>query len=350
MLHGTDRYLSYKKNQQLLVKQSVIGAASEISALLNQLQNRVSVFANTHQNLIQDIAEEPNNEQKIQILKRYAAAEFPDYFSVTIADKKGTPLIDNFDMTVNELCQREIKQFIKNGYSHDIFIHPHVDAYHFDVITTWKNRSNKKQSGILFISIKSNLFARVLKNVEFHGHKLFLTKMDTNGLVEVTSEGARIEIKDIHNDYYLSQEANRNIGYSKFIPGTRWSLVDMSEINRFSKKRNEIILQTLFFVIGITIVSLFLLKLIRVEENLRYEAEQLLKQTNNKLENALEFSNVATLEYSLISKTFVWSKNASDIFGEYVPCTLSQYKEIIKKEFIEGYELFIKSCVETNQP
>jgi hypothetical protein len=190
----------------------------------------------------------------------------------------------------------------------------------------------------------------VLKNAELLGHKLYLLNSDINGLIEITSEGARVDITGLNGNYFLSPENISKIGFSHSIPGTRWNLVDIPDIDLFSSKRKAIIIQNTFIFISVAVISFFFLRLIRSEEESHFKTEQNLKQTKEKLENALEFSNVATWEYHMRTKSFVWSEHASSFFGESVPETYAQYKELVHNEYKEGFESFIKRCIETGQP
>ena len=348
--HGYDRYIGYKKHQQMLMKHSVMGASAELSALLNQLQYTVSVFTSEHLELIQFLAENPENDEKLETLKKNTAIHFPQYFAVTIADYKGEPLLGNFDLMVNELCQREIKKFIAGGYHYDVFIHPHIDAYHFDVMTPWPYNKSSTQKGIFFISIKPTSFSRVLKNAELLDHKLYLLNTDINGLIEITSEGARVDTKGLNGNYFLSPENINNIGFAQAVPGTLWNLVDIPDVDLISNKLKKIIVQNTFIFICIVIISFFFMRLIRHEEESHFKTEKNLKQTKEKLESALEFSNVATWEYHPFTKSFIWSEHVSQFFGECVPRTYSQYNELIHEDYKADFESFIKKCIESGEP
>lgn len=346
--HGIDRYNDYKNQQHMLTEQSVKGAAAELTALLKQLKYSVSVFTQEHLTLIQFLAKNPDDEKQIDYLKQHASIHFPDYFAVTIADHQGQPLIGNFDLTVNELCQHSIKEFIAGGYNYDIFIHPHVDTYHFDVMAPWTYTDNTHK-GIFFISVKPILLARVLKNAELLGHKLYLTKKDIHGLIEISSEGARIDIKNHNGNFFLSNDDLKNIGYSMPVPGTRWNLVDLPNVELISKIRRNIILQTVLIFLSLIIISFIFYKSIRREEQLHLNTDNNLRNTKDKLEHTLEFSKVATWEYDLFTKTFTWSKHAVDIFCTTVPESFDQYLKIIQAEFKENFQHFFDNCLKDKE-
>lgn len=342
--HGLERYVNYKKHQDMLMQHSVEGAAAELTALLTQLKTSTSVFSEQYLPLIQYLAKDPENEVKFNFLNKRASVHFPNYFAITIADHKGIPLIGNYDLTVNELCQRSIKEFIDGGYEYDIFIHPHVGTYHFDIMSTWNYQNLENHQGIFFISLKPTLFARVLKNAQLHNHKLYLIKDNIQGLIEVTSEGARIDIKNHNGKFFLSEDKFKNIGFSMPVSGTRWNLVDIPNVDLFSLKRKTIIIQTTSIFLCVMLISFIFFRLIRSEENLHLTSANNFKNTKEKLEHTLEFSNVATWEYNALTKTFRWSKHAINIFNNSAPTTYKQYLEIIIPCHKNDFQTFINSC------
>jgi len=348
--HGIDSYYDYKMQQKMKMQQSVTGAVSEIAESLKNLKHAVAVFANDNLPLIQALSFNPENELQINQLNMYAKSHFPDYFAVTIADSNGALLIANFDLTVNEICQREIHDFIKGGFKNDIFVHPHIDAYHFDIMTPWDYEGQLNQKGVFFISIKPNLFSRVLKNSELLDHKLIILKRDVNGLIEITSQGTRIDTEDVNGSFFLSPDQISEIGFSMPIPGTRWDLAVIPDLAVLNNKRDSLIIQAIILFIGISLLSVFFIRLFRTEETLRYQSEHNLNQTKEQLEYTLEFSSVATWEYDLITKVFTWSSNADKLFNGAAPGTHSKFLENIQTEFHNDYKIFIRNCIKHTTP
>jgi len=343
--YGVNRYSNFKIQQHMLIKQSISSATVELTTLLGQLKETASTYTRRHLSLIQYLAKNPEDIEKIKILKKSAVAYFPNYFALTIADSKGVPLLGNYDLQVNEMCQRSIKEFIAGGYNYDIFIHPHVGAYHFDIMTSWQYKGSKNVKGIFFISIKPAAIVRVLKTAEILGHKLYLTKNNVSGLIEISSAGSRIDIKRQGGDFFLNKAEINNIGLSVAVPGTRWNLVDVANSRLMSNRRNSIILQTSLIFLGIVILNIVFFMLIRREEELHSQTEEKHKQTKEKLESALKFSNVVTWEYDLLTKKFTWSSHAASLFGDTLPDKYDDYLNIVGDEFREDFKLFIRRCL-----
>ena len=339
---GIERYNSYKDYQLIKMQQSVTGAGAELSESLKRLNHAISVFMKDHLPLIQELADSPDNDNLFNELKTHTKEHFPDYFAVTITDPSGIPLIPNFDLTVNELCQKEILLYIKSGYKNNIYIHPHVDAYHFDMLSQWNYKSPINQKGIFFISIKPIFISQVLRNSQLLDHKLILLRNDMHGLIEVTAEGTRLETN--------RPEEIRNIGYSMPIAGTQWDLSVLPDPDLLVTKRNNIVMQTIVMFFVISFLGLFFLWIFRKEEDLRYKFEKNLSQTQEQLEHALLFSNVATWQYNLRTNIFTWSANASNLFDGRPPKTREEYLTLIDSVFENDFELFIHQCEKQDSP
>jgi len=328
-------YSDFKRHQSDLMMQSVQGASSEITAAVEERRRSVKVFANHHSTLLQYLALNPEDEDKYDELQQLINSRFPHHFAFTIANLKGEPLIGNYDLLVNELCQLNLKQFASSGYHYDIFIHPHPDAYHFDIMTPWKAHDEQHKvtkKGVFFISFKPISITRILKNAEVHDHKLFLLKKDIPNLIEISSEGTRIEIPDLDGDFFLDADHINRIGYRKPVFGTRWELVDIPNKNLFINYRNEVILQTLIIMAGFILISFIFLRLALREEKIRVESETALEQIKDRLEQALSFSKVTMWEYDIVSELFTWSDHANSIFHQAIPTTFKDYINLVPEE------------------
>jgi len=330
--------------------QSVQGASSEITAAVSERQRSVKVFAEQQQQLIQSLIDSPEDEHKFDELQLIIKNRFPDSFAFTIAKNNGEPLLGNYDLLVNELCQLNIKQFIANGYKYDIFIHPHPEEYHFDIMTAFNIHSNEADeivSGVFFISFKPTIITRILKNAEIHNHKLILLKNDIDNLIEISSIGTRIDMPDLDGDFFLNEQQISRIGYKQGVPTTRWDLVDIPNDNIFSKYRDEIMLQTLFIMSGFIIISFVFLGLARREEKIRLQSESAFEQMKDRLEQALAFSNVGMWEYDIVSKKFSWSKRASEIFHQMVPASFHDYLDLVSETDREIVSQSFEHCLKT---
>jgi len=348
--HGYHNFTDYKRHQHDLMMQSVQGASSEITAAISERQRSVKVFSEHHKELIQALAINPEDEEKYDELNTIIKNRFPNSFAFTIANNKGEPLLGNYDLLVNELCQLNMQQFASNNYRYDIFIHPHPLAYHFDIMSAWDNLDATIftiSEGVFFISFKPTIITRILKNAEVHNHKLFLLKNDIPNLIEISSEGTRIQIPNLDGNFFLRPEQIARIGYKKHVPGTRWELVDIPHKDIFTNYRNEIIIQTIFILIVFFLISIVFLGLARREEKIRLKSENAFKQMKNRLEQALSFSNVGMWEYDIVSKTFTWSQRASKIFHQMVPKSFDDYIKLVSKIDQQSVRLSFEHCINT---
>jgi two-component sensor histidine kinase len=329
---------------------SVLGASSEITAAIAEQQRSVKIFANQHLKQIQFLAANPENETQYDAFKAIIKARFPNYFAFTIANSKGIPLLGNYDLLVNELCQLNLKQFSYTGYHYEIFIHPHPEVYHFDIMTSWKiyDTANKQiQKGVFFISFKPTIITRILKHAEVHNHRLLLLKNDIPNLIEISSQGTRIDMKELDGNFFLNNDQINRIGYKNQVLGTRWELVDIPNKNIFSEYRDDIIIQTIIIISGFIIISFVFLGLARREEKIRLKSEKAFEQMKDRLEQALSFSNVGMWEYDLQNKTFIWSRRASAIFHQMTPASFEEYIKLLPQSEQATVRQSFDHCIKT---
>ena len=146
------RINDFRAHQLELARQSVDGVASEISSFIREVEREVALFAENNYDLIRVLAVHPEDDEVYAQLKRNVGNFFPDYFAITIADRSGETLLQNFELLVNEVCQRDIRSYIKNDYNYDVYIHPHPDVYHFDIMAPWGKPDGP--GGVFFVSFK----------------------------------------------------------------------------------------------------------------------------------------------------------------------------------------------------
>ncbi|MFV2061502.1 MAG: histidine kinase dimerization/phosphoacceptor domain -containing protein [Gammaproteobacteria bacterium] len=348
--YGYHHYSDFERHQSDVMMHSVLGASSEITASISEHQRAVKIFAQQHFRQIQYLATNPDDEAKYDAFKKLINTRFPNSFAFTIADSKGIPLLGNFDLLVNEMCQLNIKQFSYSGYHYNIFIHPHPEVYHFDIITSWKiyNTASKQiQKGVFFISFKPVIIARILKHAEVHNHRLLLLKNDIPNLIEISSEGTRIQMKDLNGNFFLTTDQINRIGYKNPVSGTLWDLVDIPNENIFSEYRNDIIIQTIIILFGFIVISFVFLGLARREENIRLKSEKAFEKMKDRLEQALLFSKVGMWEYDLLSKKFIWSRRASEIFHQMAPDTFEDYIEFVPQAEHDSVRQSFEHCIKT---
>ncbi len=347
--HGYHHYVDFKAYQFELITQSVRGASAEISTAIAERQRSVKILAQQYASLIQELALNPDDEQKYTELQAIIKERFPDSFAFTISNNNGEPLLGNFELLINELCQLSIRKFVLNN-NYKITLHPHPDEYHIDIMTSWKYKDNAMSSGVFFISFKPTIITRILKNAEIHDHKLYLLNNIKKNLIEISSQGTRIDIPNLDANFYLNEQQINRIGFRKKIAYANWDLVDIPNENIFSNYQKERLIQTLLIITGFLFISLVFLKLVRTEEKIRLKSEHEVEKIKDRLEQALSFSDVALWEYNLQNKTFFWSDRSTDIFERNLPTKFEDYIALIPANQQQSVRHSFEQCVTTGLP
>jgi len=284
MLTGAERsYEEYQEYQNDLMEQSVSGSANKIQILLDGLRTSLQMFVSDRVELLRELERNPNDDDAYQSILSPLANHFPDYYAFTLANSKGEVLYDDFGEKIGDLCLQDIEAFAKGNRSEQIYVHPGPGKYHFDVMVPWRMSDNSK--GVFFVSFKPERVVQLLRDSQIPGHNLLLVRKDTPDLIEITSKGVREILAD--NNRLSSNELGR-ISVSTSIPTTRWTLVDVPEIDLFTNRSGELTNQLILAIGTLLLVTIFLWTWIRREEKQRYIAEIALRDSNNLLENRVE--------------------------------------------------------------
>ncbi|MDA8259883.1 MAG: GGDEF domain-containing protein, partial [Betaproteobacteria bacterium] len=234
--HTDVRYEEFRRNQESLMRSSVSGTAGEIGAYLTELRRSVHLFANSEKALLDKLRSHPEDLALHDQLNKRVRFYFPEAFAFTLADRSGNPLLEDFDGLVGEVCQLDIRQFAADRAHSEVYVHPHPEVYHFDVMVDWEKGGVAQ--GIFFVSYPADLLARALRHGQVPGHRLMLLHKRIPGLIEITDSGPRILLK---RDFKLSAEEMRHIGYSLPVEGTAWNLVDLPEAGLFENARRKMV-------------------------------------------------------------------------------------------------------------
>ncbi len=234
--HTDVRYEEFRRNQESLMRSSVSGTAGGIGAYLTELRRSVHLFANSEKALLDKLRSHPEDLALHDQLNKRVRFYFPEAFAFTLADRSGNPLLEDFDGLVGEVCQHDIRQFAADRAHSEVYVHPHPDVYHFDVMVDWDKGGTAQ--GIFFVSFPADLLARALRHGQIPGHRLMLLHKRVPGLIEITDIGPRILLR---RDFKLNAEEMRRIGYSLPVAGTAWNLVDLPEAGLFENARRNMV-------------------------------------------------------------------------------------------------------------
>lgn len=272
-------YENFKASQREIMQQSVIGAANQITNLIESYKTALRIFVDRQGPLLQKLLHNPANENTHSQISRNLSQYYPDYFSFTIADAHGRLIYDDLGEKVGEVCRADIKAFASSAYQSNLYVHPGPSEFHIDIMIPWTSREN--DAGVFFASFKPTLFAKLLLNSRLAGHQLYLVRSDIPDLIEISSEGSRV---DMTRDIRLTQDEIERVVFSEPVSGTRWILVDVPDANLYTARLRKIVIDTVALFAAFLIVAWILLMLISREEKRRTLAEHALRDSRDLLE------------------------------------------------------------------
>ncbi len=270
----------FLKHHQELAAKATEGAGRLISLYLETMRRDLSLFAAEHRELISTLAADPRDDEKFEKLQTKVAEYFPGFLALTIANRQGSILVDDFDERIEESCINDIRGFARDRRPQSIFIHPNPKGYHFDIMVEWGGKA--PTGGIFFISFKIEALTRILADSELPEHSMIILHREIPGLIELTSKGTRV---DLQQEFILKPEELQQVIYSRALPNTRWDLVDIPRKGLIESHRSKVRLQVLVVFVILLAATLYMAYLVRREERGRSRAEEALLESHHKLEH-----------------------------------------------------------------
>ena len=262
------RISEFEQGHYRVAKSTTEIVANEISKRIKDSRRSLSVFAKNEQKLLYDVARAPNNEKLKKVLNKKVAESFPNYLTVSIADREGIPIIDDFDGFVGELCEEDLKLHAE-GLPQPMRVHPNTNQYHIDIIVPWNHTESQPEDetngGLMFVSFIPHFLYRLLELSNAPRHELMLVSHTIKDLIEITEKGTRIKLD--RNDFRLSEKEKERILFSSPVENSSWDLVAFRDETLFSEYRKNIInfnLLLLGFFIFVSVLMVGLL--IRIEK------------------------------------------------------------------------------------
>lgn len=233
-----------------------------VTRTLDEQRRLVSLFARQKAASIELLIQQPENLDAQSRLHDAMRDFFPDAFAVTVADQLGRPIVDDFEGLIGEICQRNIRHFARQGHGQPIYIHPHPEVYHYDIMVPFARH-------ILFISFKPDKLVRALAENAALGQQLLLYQKDRL-LLELTAEGTR---KTLKRDFHLDTGEAAALLSRLPVAGTAWTLGVLPNHDDIARQRRGAWFTLLFSIVGAVTLALLLQLLIRLEIRHRLMAE-----------------------------------------------------------------------------
>ena len=233
---------------------------SAVYAIDLQLENKrrhVNLFLEEYFRLFRHLERFPDDEISAERVQKRLQQRFPDFFTFTIADHSGIPVLLDVETLVGEACQTDLHDFASKlgraqQTTNEIFIHPQPYHYHYDVMASLNVNGNAR---IFFVSFYLDEIADILKTHEIPGQQLFIVRQSDPGLIEVSREGARDKLK--RNAELTPGEQNRILVFAN-IPGTDWRLVNLPDAD-FEQDYIDGLWHEVVVVLCITTVAYFIM-------------------------------------------------------------------------------------------
>jgi len=260
------RYNDFQEHHKIVATQSVTNINNEISRVINERTTFLNNFTQEYDTLIRQQIRQPDNQEITDLIDHKLKYYFTNYLSFTIARSDGTPIIDDFDNKIGELCLKDLSHFAQY-YVNKPRIHPSNLEYHFDLMA-----NIGKTNHILFINFDPENISQILRNINSLEHDVMIV-MDIGGktLIEITADGPRI--KTNRDSYFLQPDELQRVLYRKKIIGTYWSVIDLHKENLFHDYRQKLIIQSGIIIIPFVLFVIGILILMKREERLKHKAE-----------------------------------------------------------------------------
>ncbi len=264
---SVQRLNDFKAYHQAIAEESTQDIAAEVARYIDDKKRLVKLFVEEHTRLINELAASPEDNRTLETLEQHLAGYFPDYFGFTITDPKGSPFIEDFDGFVGDVCLTDIARYVESN-SQQTRIHPNAFVYHFDVMTRLGHAAEEK---IILVSFHADILGGLIKNAQTPGHQLMLVTPEGGQLIEVTSDGPRVNW--MRDDYRLTAAEKSRILDSKPVQGTGWDAINLRLPGLYEAYRKQLTRESLVIFLLFMAIGFIMLIYVNREENLRRDAE-----------------------------------------------------------------------------
>lgn len=290
--NATQRINEFERAHYRIAESTTTIVANEISKQIKNQQRLLSIFAKNEEDIIHRLSLSPDNEILREQLDKKVAESFPNYFAVSIANNNGTPIFDDFDDLVGDLCLDDLIRHAQQGNAQPIRIHPNLQEYHIDIVVPWVHRDdtkhtqvNEMKDGLLFVSFKPDFLFQLLALSSTPQHELMLINKNIKNLIEITEKGPRIVLK--RDDFRLNEEEQKRKLYSTPVKNSVWNLVDFRNKTLFSDYHQNIINYSFtiiaLFIVGSILMIVLLLRTEKIRINAAKTKEEMFSLFNHDL-------------------------------------------------------------------
>lgn len=259
IVYTMQREQEFTDHNNDIQKAVVHGAAYAINLQLRQKHRHVQLFIEEYASLINHLNRYPNDEKTVKDIEKRLRQRFPDFFTFTISDPNGQPVLENIESLVGEACLQDIHHFANtikmpnNTRENRVVIHPQPFHYHFDIMAPlpWDRSSLR----IFFASFHLQEIIETLKNHSIPGQNLMIVKQSQPDLIEVTVAGTRDKLS---RNSHLSADERRRIRFYENIPDSDWQVINLPDESYLKSYRHSLWKEAIL-IIGLVTFALLLL-------------------------------------------------------------------------------------------
>jgi hypothetical protein len=254
-----EREQEFKEHNSNIQNVLVESAAYAINQQLQNKRRHVALFLEEYEKLFTHLDRFPEDEQTLSNINYRLQQRFTDYFTFTISNAEGEPVLTDIDTLVGEACQRDLQNYSgkvrrQNKVVHnEVFVHPQPYHYHYDIMAPLNTRGNSAR--IFFVSFYLDEIADILKRHEIPGQQLLLVRQSDPDIIEVSRQGARDKLQ---RDAELSFSEKARILVFANIPDSDWRLVNLPDDN-FEREYVSNLWTEVIIMLSILAIGLFFL-------------------------------------------------------------------------------------------
>lgn len=265
IVYTMQREQEFTEHNRAIQESALQGAAYAINLQLLDKQRHVHLFLDEYASLIFRLISVPNDEKTLNDIKKRLQQRFPDFFTYTITDQNGIPILQNIESLVGATCQVDLSNFAQKTLAssnrqlqNKVFVHPQPFHYHYDIMAPLYTTAGVR---VFFTSFYLNEIADILRTHEVPGGSLLLVKQSKPNLIEVSKLGARDKLS---REPQLSAEERSQISVTKDIPNSDWRLVNLPNSD-FEKQYIHDLWKEAITIISIVAIALVLLSIVLIK-------------------------------------------------------------------------------------
>jgi len=331
---GWEQYADFKHSQIESMQQSSWSAANEISTYVETMQYSIGMFADNETQLLDEAKSSRTIESPaIMLLNRKVSRSYPDAINFLIWNEQGKLIIDSEGTQINKPEVYVLPSISHTNVEYAVRMHHNSEHDHFNIIVPWNHKNEFK--GIFGVSFPSELVQPLLYKHQNVDYQLVLWREDSPGFVELASPDSDLQLV---NDVYLEPEDMQRVGAVASIGGTQWDVVSLHNKVLFIDKLKNIVLSSLLKFLAILAAVITAAKLYQRETQRRYEANEKIRKTQERLQLALESTQDGVWEIDLAKDEYYFDERWCELIGykpEEVQHALAQNNRLICEEHID---------------